>query len=127
MMFVRVVAVAVLLAATAYFLREFGWRGVPLFVTLGGLMIFSALGEYLPVLQEGISALRSLGVEDGTVAAVGKILGVGYLCGLCTDVCREWGSPALCSAVSAVGRAEILVICYPFLVTLVGYGTELLR
>ena len=65
------------------------------------------------------------GVSEPLSAAV-KILGIGYLFGMCADVCRELGEGGAAKAVETVGRVEIIAVVIPYFKEIVSVGAELL-
>lgn len=117
---------ALLLAVSAFALRELGWRGVPVFVTLGALLL---LGEAISSAEGLIRLFLHLGEETGltdTVRTVLKILGLGYLTSLTAETCRALGEGAVASAVVTAGRLSILLLAVPFFEKLLTYGMEAL-
>ena len=125
-MILKICAFAVIASITAVLLREFGWRGVPLFAVISFIGIISVAEQYLSSVKEVfLSFSDDFGISK-TVSAVLKIIGVGYLGGICADVCTELGSNAVASGVSLVTRLEIIAICAPFFIDIVRLGTELI-
>lgn len=117
---------ALLLAVSAFALRELGWRGTPVFVTLGALLL---LGEAFS-LSEEVFLLFSrigdgLGLSD-TVRTVLKILGLGYLSSLTAEICRSLGEGTVAAAVVTAGRLGILLLAVPFFEKILTYGMEAL-
>ncbi len=49
-----------------------------------------------------------------------KILGLGYVFGICSDVCRELGENGVANSILVVGRVEIFLATLPYLDTLLG-------
>ena len=121
-----VLGLALLLVATAYLLRSFGWRGAPIFVAVAVIAILSESGDGL---MEVLGFARELGsyadVSD-TVGAGLKILGCGYLFGICADICRELGESGIAKAVEMAGRVEIIILVLPFLKEIMNIGVELI-
>ena len=125
-MIVKACAVGIALAAAALLMREMGFRAAPVFAAICFIFVLSFIAENITSLgiDDGIlSLIGSAGEEAG---AVFKIVGVGYLAGISSDICLELGERSLSKAVSVAGRVEILAISLPFFSRLAEYGAELL-
>lgn len=118
---------ALALAVCGYFLRELGWRGVPLFFAVALCVVVRALFPRLPVLSGIYEEAAALGAPDDTVKAVLKVLGIGYLTSVTVSVCRELGADSLSRVASIAGRAEILAAVLPAVLSLLRYGAEMIR
>lgn len=110
-----VCAMAVLLAFCAFSLREFGWRGAPLFCLIAALALLSQEAGHFGELVGLLGDIRLAEECEEAAGATLKILGVGYASRLCTDVCSELGEMGLSRAVQTVFQIEILWIALPFL------------
>lgn len=117
---------ALVAAISALLLRNFGWKGVPVFSLICFVLIISLAEPYL----RGIGGLfLSFGEEYGAKepsAAVLKVVGAGYLCGIVADSCQELGEPRIAAAVTFIGRLEIIAIILPFFEEIIKLGTELI-
>lgn len=121
--FGKVVAYALITLFLGVLLRELGFRGSRLVSILGTV---SVIGAAVVSLDSILSLVPQLdGASEYTVAML-KIIGVGYACGVCADVCSELGEGSLAGAVSLFGRAEIVVISLPFITRIVEKGIELM-
>lgn len=123
----RVCAFALMSVAVSILLKEFGWRGAPLVgvVTSLGLLVlilpyFKTLGGFYSDIAEGF------GLSE-LVKSVLKVIGVGYLGGICAEVCTELGEGSVASAVITVSRLEILVLTAPYFIRIVEMGVGLLE
>ena len=117
---------AIVAAISAFLLRELVWKGVPVFISVAFISLISLAAPYLSQLGGFIKATAGeCGVGDAA-GAILKVLGIGYLTGITTDVCRELGSGMLASAVTLVGRIEIICVALPFFDEIVRIGGELL-
>lgn len=109
----------------SFIIKGFGWKGAPL-VAVASLLTLLALIE--PYLEKTLGIFDTVSDLEGMTEAgetVLKVLGVGYLSGICSDVCRELGEPTVASAVSAVARLETLVLISPMLYEVLNLGLEL--
>lgn len=88
--------------------------------------ILSFAGNYLFSIKD---MFLEIGAENGissAASAILKIVGVGYLAGIVSDVCRELGETMTASAVVFIGRIEIIAIATPFFEEVVSLGMELI-
>ena len=122
----KLAAVPLLLCFLMYMLRELGFRGAQPVAAVGiALRALSAVGS-IGVLFDTVGLAEiAEGAEDVTACAL-KIVGVGYLFGFVSDVCRDLGESGLASSVTVAGRVEILAIALPFLWKILDYSLELL-
>ena len=56
-----------------------------------------------------------------------KILGIGYLSGICSDVCKELGESGIASLVVTVAKLESFAIVAPLIVEILTLGLELVQ
>lgn len=123
----RVCALALLAAIFGAMLQEFGFRSKRLFITFCLLLLLSAASEPLNKIFEGISSLSALaGVSEAAKCAL-KAVGLGYVFGITSDICRELGETGIASAVTVVGRLEIFLVVFPYFEETVKLGVELLK
>ena len=109
---IKIAFLGLVFAFCAVLLKNLGWRGASVFTALGVVLLLSELrGSFSEI--EKISGLwNSLG--DGGVA-IFKIMGLGYLFGISSDICRELGESGISSALTLVGRFEIIAVAIPFI------------
>lgn len=103
---------AIAFSIAAVLLRNLGWRGAPVFAVLCFVVLLSELpSRLLPVAK-----LFSSGALVGeSAAAILKIIGCGYLFGISAELCRELGESAIASALTLVGRFEVIALVLPFI------------
>ena len=124
-MVLRACAVGLVCAVCALLLKELGWRGAPVFSAVAALGVISlVLPGINGLLSDASGVLATVGASD-VAAAVIKIVGVGYLSGVCADVCREIGAERVGSAINLVGRIEIVIISVPHVTKMLRLGLEL--
>jgi len=99
-------------AFCAVLLKNLGWRGVPVFAALGFVVILSDLPVFLKELNGLFGQWESLGES---AAAIFKIIGLGYLYGISAEICRELGESGISSALTLVGRFEVIAVALPFI------------
>ena len=121
---VKVVAYVLITLFLGVILKELSFKGSRLVLLLGMISVIGATVIYVGELVGSFSELGEGGGEY-TVAIL-KIVGVGYVFGICADVCSELGESALCNAVTLFGRVEIMMICLPFVKMILEKGIALL-
>ena len=122
----NIIGGALLLSVCGVLLRNFGWKGAPVFSAVALLLLLSELTSGLGEVSSFIGTLfRGSRVGDVASAAL-KILGAGYLFGICADVCRELGEGGVAKAIEVVGRVEIIIIVLPFLSEIINLGADFL-
>ena len=96
-------------------------------VLLAMLMLFISLSDGIGDIVRTVTGMaESAGV--GNVAAVAiKVVGVGYLFGIVSEVCEELGERGIATAVVNVGRVEILVLIFPYLKEILEMGIGLIK
>lgn len=121
---IKVTAYALITLFLGLLLKEFGFKGSKLILLLGTVTVIGAA-----TLSAG-SLLTMLPGLDGSnkeyAVAMLKIIGVGYACGICADICTELGEVGLSGAICLFGRVEIVTLSLPFIKRIVEKGVELL-
>lgn len=123
----KILALGILLAVMAMLLRSFGFRGAAAFALLGVAVLLSAmageLGELLSLmgLRDAVSGDAARYAGD-----VARVVGTGYLFGICADVCGELGEAGIARAVTLCGRIEVLLISAPYFSAILEMGGELI-
>ncbi len=111
-------------AISALLLKNLGWRGAPVFALIAAVFLLSNLGRYFSELTLLYSYFEAAG-EGG--AAILKIIGIAYLFGISSEICRELGEAGIASALVIVGRFEILSVAIPFIQRLFSLAMSLIE
>ena len=120
----RIVAYVLITLFLGLLLKELGFRGATLVLLFGTV---SVVGVAVLSLGKIFSLLPGVDAEGREYAeAMLKIIGVGYVFGICSDVCSQLGETSLSSAVALCGRAEIIALSVPFIKRIIEKGIELL-
>ena len=123
-MILKLVGAALILTVSAFLLKSFGWRGAPIFTALALVFfIAEAEGEFEYI----FSSIKKIGNEsgiEGALSAAIKVLGLGYLFGICSDICRELGESGIAKATEVVGRVEIIAVVMPYFEEIIKLGVE---
>ncbi len=123
----RLIGIALIFAVSALLLRALGWRGVPVFCVLGFLFLISEAASGFFAAFSQINEQLSYSVGKDAVASALKIIGIGYLFGICADICRELGEGTVAKGVEIAGRVEIITVTLPFLEEIIKIGAALLE
>ncbi len=117
---------AVIVAVSAFLLREFGWRGAGAFSILGLVIFIGLLTDGVSRAVRETSVLASAAGVGSLAKEILKVMGVSYIFGISADVSSELGEKTLSSVLLAVGRVEIILIVMPYFLEVVRYSTELI-
>ena len=108
-----------------FILKAFGWRGAPL-VAIASMVV---LIGFIVASFENIQVIfETLEKEDGIAESCEyllKILGIGYVSGISSDICRELGECGIASVITTVARIESLVIILPLVIEIMTLGLGL--
>ena len=104
----------IVFALSGVMLKNLGWRGAPVFAALSLVVLLSSL----PSRIEGALAVSELAFAGEAGAAISKIVGIGYLFGICSEICRELGESSVATGLVIAGRLEMLGVCMPYLIRL---------
>ena len=120
----RIAAYALITLFLGILLKEFGFHGSALVMLLGtvslvGVSVIS-LGEIFSLLPDAGEGGR------GYAEAMLKIVGAGYVFGICSDMCAQLGQTSLSNAVILCGRVEIVALSAPFVKMIIEEGIKLL-
>lgn len=121
--FVKNLGLIVICLISAILLKNFGFKGVPVLISVITVGVISAYAEALGGVFSDLYGALGSGAEE-YIAASARLVGVGYLSGATSDVCRENGEGGLASAVTLVGRLEMLLIIMPYLKSIIALVAE---
>lgn len=118
-------ALGVLVGAVGFLLSEMGWGGKRLFSVLGIILMVAVSSEGLFTVYGEISQLG--GAMGEVSAAALKVVGVGYVFGISSDLCSELGEGGAAKALTFAGRVEIIVLILPYLKEVVSLGLKMIK
>ncbi len=126
-MILKIVGLSLLLAIMAFLLRSFGFKGAGVFAAIAVIAVFSAVSGELATLSSLVGASTLFSGEASRYAGtIIKLVGSGYLFGICSDVCRELGEVGIANGVTVAGRVELFALTAPYLGKILELGEELL-
>ena len=121
---VKAVAYVLITLFLGIILKELGFKGAKLVFLVGTVSLVGVAAVYVSRL---VSVIGELGSDSGEYAvAMLKIVGIGYVFGICADICTELGEGVLAGSVCLIGRLEILTVSLPFIKTIVEKGIEMI-
>lgn len=116
----KAIAYALITLFLGVILRELGFKGARLVTLLGTVGAVGIAAVYVGRLS---AVLGEMGATSSEYAvAMLKIVGIGYVFGICADICTELGEATLGSSVSLIGRLEIMTISLPYVRMIVEKG-----
>lgn len=123
----KICALGLLLTFVAVLLSEFGYKNKRLFSVLAVILLLSILGGEISSAMSGMLEISQItGITD-TAKCAFKIIGIGYVFGIASDIAKELSEPAIANAVTVGGRIEILLIAMPYFAEIVKLGVELIK
>ena len=126
-MILRACATALVTVIFGTVLSELGFKSKKLFCILGALIIICLLGEGAAMIVGKVTALsEAADIGDAAKCAL-KVVGLGYLFGFTSDVCRELGEGGVANAVGLVGRVETFLAVLPYFEKTLELGAGLLK
>ncbi len=126
-MILRLIGTALILTVSAFLLKSFGWRGAPVFTAVALILFISESEGELEYIFSSIKKIgNESGIDDALSAAI-KVLGIGYLFGICADICRELSEAGIAKAVEVVGRVEIITVVIPYFQEIIKVGIGLVK
>lgn len=125
-MIAEICALAIVAALSFFILSELKWRGAPVLVILCAVGIISVAEPHALKISGVLHDLAdSSGITD-SLSAVLKVVGIGYLAGISSDVCSELGAARVGNAVTLIARLEIIAVAAPFFMGILDMGRELI-
>lgn len=100
-------------AFLSFILSVMGYSGARLVSVCASIVLLMlSAGGIGEVLSE-LAWISDVAEISEVVEAALKVVGIGYVAGICYDVCLDMGERGIASAVLTVGRVEILLIVAP--------------
>lgn len=115
---------ALLAAVVGFVLSELGFRGKRALSAVV-LVIFSL--TFVDLLADAVTEISNIPVSDEGREALGsalKIVGVGHAFSISADTCSELSETGISSALSLVGKLQILLMILPTVIDLLEYSSS---
>ena len=114
--FEAVMGFLLLCAAALLILRNLGYRGVPVIAAMIPVVLIGAFAGRAGEGLSSFSELASLPELSEYASAALRVVGIGYLGGVGADVCKELGEVGIARCISLAARAELIIICVPYVI-----------
>ena len=115
----ELIGASLTVAFAAVFLSVMGFGGWRLLSAVGILSVYLyTVGRVEAVLDAVLGASVADGVGEVAELAV-RMVGLGYIFGLVSELLRSLGQSELASGVEMVGRVEIIFISLPYLMKII--------
>ncbi len=123
----KIIGAAVICAVVSYVLSELGFRAKRAVSLICIILMFIMISEGVGrLIGETLGFADMAGIGDAAVTAV-KIIGVGYIFGICSDIISELGEPSVAKGLVAVGRIEVLCLILPYFKDIITLGIGLIK
>ena len=124
---IKLVGLSVVAAVCSLLLSELGFRVKKLFSVIALLCVLGvAIGEAGKLFGSVLGFCDTAGIGDAARAAL-KIIGVGYLFGIASEIVSELGEAMVAKGLILAGRVEILIIVLPYFVDIMKLGATLIE
>ena len=124
-MIFEIFGLAFLFATSVFILKALGWKGAPLVTVCAIVGLLSFFFERLEPVLEIFKLIKEEGEASEAVECVLKIIGIGYVSGICSDICRELGEVGIASVMALLFRLEMLTVVFPMVIEIMNIGLEL--
>ncbi len=124
--FIGIIAGLLVVAAMTLILKNFGFKGAPVFVCLSLLFVFSSVSDSLFSIKDTYFQITSYADIGEYSSALMKVVGIGYISGISSDICKEIGEAGVAKSIMVVSKLELIVIALPFVEKTVSLCVELL-
>ena len=126
-MTLRVCAIALLTVILGAVLSELGFKSKKLVSILAILIMLAMLGEGIAALVGKLISFSEMTRIGEAATCALKVVGIGYLFGITSDICRELGEGGVANAVGLVGRVETFLVVLPYFEKTLQMGAGLLE
>ena len=126
-MMLRVCAIALLTVISGAVLSELGFKSKKLVSILAILIMLAMVGDEIAALMGKLISFSEMTRIGEAAKCALKVVGIGYLFGITSDICRELGECGVASAVGLVGRVETFLVVLPYFEKTLQMGAGLLK
>lgn len=123
------IAVAAVISTVLYVIVRQNRPEYAVFVAVGGLtaVIVPCVNLFSQVFGWADTVLDFAGISRDSTAVLFKSLGVCIVTQTASDICNDNGSKTLAGAVELVGKAAVLVIAMPLMISVAELATGLIN
>ncbi len=120
-------AIALIAAFCAVMLKELGFRSAGVFGAVCGAVMLSLSADVLSAGAAQIKEIAALSDIADIASDILKIVGIGYIFGFCSDICTDLGEGTTASALTVLGRLEVVGIALPYFKKIIDLGLSLIK
>lgn len=124
--FSSVCASLLLVAVAALLLKSFGFKGAPVFVAACIAAFISRMSNSFAEITSTLYEISSYSDIDEYAEAAMKVVGIGYLSGISSDICREIGEVGVARCIGVVSKLELIAIASPFIKDVLSLSLEMI-
>ncbi len=126
-MMIRALGIGIIGGALCYLLSEMGSRlSKPVGVICAVMALITAASGFSEIGAQMNSLMERTGLSDVGVDVM-KILGTGYVFGVCADTLDGLGESNISRGVDTLCRVEIMLITLPYVKEIVAFGLSLIK
>ena len=122
----KLTVILLISAALVLILKTFGFKGTPIFAAVVVAASASLFIERLASVMGVMSEYTAVSELSEYVKTASKAVGIGYLCGISVDICKEMGENGIAKCIALGARLELAVIAVPYIEKILSVAWELL-
>lgn len=108
--------IGLMLAASAVvLLKNLGFKGAAVVAAAAAVFFVRSFDGVFEAIGETYSYISLRADVSEYAAAALKVVGIGYLSGICADVCRELGESGIAKCIGVIAKLEFVAIAAPFI------------
>ncbi len=124
---IKLIGSAMIMLFCLALLSEVGFKGKKTVSLICVAVLFAALAQDIDKLfGEYIGFAKGAGIGE-IAASAAKVIGAGYLFGICSDMAAELGESFVSKALVSFGKIEILLIVLPYFNDILNLGISLIK
>ena len=124
-MMLKLCGIAILGAISAMLLGELGFRGRRVLALFVSVALLVAVSDGIGQVMDALDILGGGDTVGRVVGSATKVIFVGYLFGISSDICAELGEGGLASTLTLAGRIEAFLLVLPEFGEMLRLGMEL--
>ena len=121
----KLCGIAILGAISAMLLGELGFRGRRVLALFVSVALLVAVSDGIGQVMDALDILGGGDTVGRVVGSATKVIFVGYLFGISSDICAELGEGGLASTLTLAGRIEVFLLVLPEFGEMLRLGMEL--
>lgn len=124
---IKLIGSAVIMLFCLALLSEVGFKGKRAVSLICITVLFAAVAKDVDKLfYTYLGFTEDVGIGE-IAASAAKVIGTGYLFGICSDMASELGESGISKALLTFGKIEILLIVLPYFTDILNLGISLIK